>query len=150
MAKVEVIGQKEAEDLLAQLPIELRRTGLTAALRAGAQVVRRSIKQRAPVGDPKHHRSKKPLNQTIGLKVGNYQQQTFYVVVGAEYPAGAHSHLADQGHEIVVSRGPRKGHKLGIRSAKKEFMAPAIDSTRTQARQKTIDKLVDAIKKAGG
>jgi hypothetical protein len=70
--------------------------------------------------------------------------------VGAEYPAGAHSHLADQGHEIVVSRGPRKGHKLGIRSAKKEFMAPAIDSTRTQARQKTIDKLVDAIKKAGG
>ena len=51
----------------------------------------------------------KPLNETIGVEVRDYGIRQL-AVVGPMYPAGAHGHLVEDGHEIIArGEGKTKG-----------------------------------------
>lgn len=150
MKTVEVIGAKEAEALMDRLPKEMQGQKMIESMRASGNVVKREAKRRVPVGDERHNRGKKAFKDTIGVVVRHYSNGVFYMLVGAAYPAGAHSHLVEFGHDVVISRGPNKGRKVGVKAAAKEFMAPAIDSTKTETRQVFFSKLEQLVVKAGG
>lgn len=144
MAVVELLGQKEAEDLFAKLPAEIRSKKVISVFRGAGNIVRDQMQSRVPVGDVTHNKGKKALLSTIKTKVAHYSNGIF-LIVGAQYPAGAHAHLVESGHEIVVNRGPNKGKKTGLRAVAKPFIAPAIDSTRWQVREFIVRGLEKAI-----
>ena len=151
---VKVTQSIDMEQLLKQLPIELRVGALSKAVRAGGKVVIKRAKELVPRGDPTHKPDKKALKDTIGQVVRSYRNdRKWMAVVGPMYPAGAHGHLVEYGHDVKVNRGERKGRPPLTGSAKvpgKEFLAPAADQTETQQGKAVIQIIVDAIKDAGG
>lgn len=153
MASVEVQQTgPDLERLLKQLPITLRAKSLGQAARAAGGVVRTRARQLVPIGDPRHNPDAHPLKDTVKVVVRYYDNDRRAVaVVGPRYPQGAHGHLVEKGHKVVVSRGPRKGQRplSGSPYVKgKEFLAPAADQTKPQQQAAVVDKLQKLIKKA--
>ena len=151
----ELVTVKETADLekiLKELPIELRVKALRSAARAGGAVVRRAAQKLAPVGDPSHNPDAKPLSKSIGMVVESYKQDTVAVaIVGPQRPAGAHGHLIEGGHDVVVSRGERKGQQPLSGKNKvpgKEFMAPAVDGTLSKQDAAIIKSLGKSLEQA--
>lgn len=153
MAKVEVQQSgPELERLLKQLPIELRAKSLGQAARAGAGAVRTRARKLVPRGDTRHNPGAPSLHDTISVAVRYYDNDRRAVgVVGPKYPQGAHGHLVEDGHDVKVSRGPRKGQAPLSGTARvpgKEFLAPAVDQTKVQQKQAVVTKLQELIEKA--
>ena len=153
MAKVkETYSGPRLEKLLAKLPWDLRAKSLGQAARAGGSVVRNDARKRAPIGDQKHNPGATALKKTIAVTVRYYDNDRRAVaVVGPRYPQGAHGHLVEDGHDVIVSRGSRKGQKPLTGTARvegKEFLAPAADSTKSQQTAAVLKKLRQLIKKA--
>lgn len=146
---VELIGADEAEELMSKLPIEIRGKKMVAAMRSSGNIVKKEMKRRVPKGNPDHKPHLKALRDTLAVKVKQHDKG-IYMIAGAQYPAGAHTHLVEKGHEVVVNRGPNKGLRTGMFAAPKEFVAPAIDTTKTQARQVLLDRMEKIIMEAGG
>lgn len=154
MAESSVKESADLDAILAQLPIELRGNTLTKAVRAGGRVVVRKAKQLAPKGDPRHNPGKKALRDTITVITKKYQNgQIHMAVAGPSYPEGAHGHLVDQGHDVKVSRGERKGQAPLTGTARvegKDFFAPAVDTTKAEQEEAVVSKIVKDIQKHGG
>lgn len=110
-------------------------------VKAAGEVVAARARTLCPVGDPTHHPENKPLRDTIAVEVRDYGVRSL-AVVGPQYPAGAHGHLVEFGHDIVargestnVGKGRRSGAKSkgGLTSGRtqpKPFMRPAFDGTK--------------------
>lgn len=119
---------------LAKFDVDLREKVLKKALRATGAVVVKEAKRRCPKGDPAHKPGKRALRDTIGQQLRTYRNH-YVIVVGADWPEGAHAHLVEgykNPHWMVINRGPRKGERTRFRAAPKEFMAPAVDTTGNQ------------------
>lgn len=124
---VTVSESGDLDGLLARLPIEVRRVSLKKAMRAAASVVVRRAKQ--PVARPGYPGDKadlKPLRDTIGAVVRDYEEYVV-AVVGPQHPAGAHGHLVEYGHEEVLW-----GVRTGRRVPPHPFLRPAADGTRAE------------------
>ena len=153
MAGVVTTEQGSLNDFLTQLPIRLRQKVLRQAVRRGARPVRTRARQLVPVGDTSHNPDSPPLKATISVKVKSYQNdQVAVALVGPRYPQGAHGHLIEGGHDVVVSVGERKGQAPLAGTARvegKEFMAPASDQTKDLQQQAIVEHLRRAIKEFG-
>lgn len=156
--RTEIKEDGNVEALLERLPIELRTTALTKAVRAAGKVVAERARQLCPPpGYPGDKPGLKPLRDTIGVQVRYYEREqdaAVVAVVGPEYPAGAHGHLVEFGHRIVgnaqLSEGSsqgeaaaglfspaeylRRAHRAGGEVAPQPFLRPAADETEAEQR----------------
>lgn len=141
-AQVKIAIPPETDKLLGQIPIELRSKTLKKALRKAGQVVAREARRLAPKpGYPGDKPGKKPLKNTIRVKIADYGQ-TQAAFVGPSYPDGAHGHLVEYGHDKVLW-----GERTGEYVRGKPFMRPSADSTEAQQREAIIGTLKAEINK---
>lgn len=138
MSSVSITVNESAnfDKLLAEVPILIREQGLKKALGKTLRVVRDKAKQLAPVGRARTGRKadKKHLRATITSAIRDYGAVKVGVV-GAAYPAGAHAHLVEFGHDVV-----RNGKVVG-RAAPRPFMRPAVEQTKTEQHAAFVNEL---------
>ena len=106
------------------------------AVKAAGEVVAARAKQLCPRGDAADKPDAKPLADTIAVEVRDYDQRAL-AVIGPQYPAGAHGHLVENGHEIVT----RDGRRTGRRARPKPFVRPAFDETQ-DAQQAAMESVI--------
>lgn len=97
----DVLQQIDKE--LAKLSIIQRSPVLKRGLRAAGAIVKKRYRDLIP--PPGYAGDKpglKPLRQTVSDKFIEYPSGRLVEVVGAAYPAGAHAHLLEEGHEKVL------------------------------------------------
>ncbi len=149
MAKVVTEQKGSVGQFIEKVDIMLRSKTLRQAARRGARPIRKRARQLVPVGDPNHKPDNPSLKSTIAIKVKSYQGDRIAVALtGPRYPQGSHGHLIEGGHEVKVSRGPRKGQAPLTGSARvegKEFMAPAADQTKEEQQAAVISFLREAV-----
>lgn len=141
--QVKVGDTKRVERLLTKLPVELRTKALNQAVRAAGRIVANQAKQLCP--KPGYRGDKqglKPLRDTIGVVVRDYANGPA-AIVGPQYPAGAHGHLVEFGHDEVLW-----GQRTGRRVKPKPFLRPAADQTKSQQQAALIAKIKAGIDKA--
>lgn len=98
--------------------------GLSRALKkGGGVVVKRAIQLCPKPGYPGDDPIMKPLNQTIKAVVRTYEN-VIVLYAGPQYPAGAHGHLVEFGHWLVLH-----GQQVLFVKAK-PFLRPAADETK--------------------
>jgi len=122
--KVSIEGYKELEALLVQIEKEMREKALKASLKAGGTVLKTAAKRKCPRGDEAHAPDKKPLNETIGIVMRGAGDKQ-YAVVGPLYPAGAHGHLVEYGHDKILW-----GRRTSDRVPPHPFLRPAFDESK--------------------
>lgn len=131
-------------DLLSEIEPMDRLLGLTRALKEGGKVVVKRAKQLCPKpGYPGDDPTKKPLQETIGIEVRKYDH-SIVIVMGPEYPAGAHGHLIEFGHNHFLF-GVATGNFLPAQP----FMRPAADETKEEQDSAITSSLESSIAKAG-
>lgn len=144
----------DMEKILSQIPIEMRGKALKSAVTEAGKLVIKRAKQYVPRGDKRHKPELKPLWKTLGQNIKAYNNDALWMaIVGPKRPGGAHGHLIEGGHDVVVNRGPRKGKSPLTGSARvegKEFMAPAVDQTLKAQDKIVMATLRKAITDAGG
>lgn len=158
----------KADALLGRLPILVRGSELSKALtKGGSVVVRRARQLVTPPGYPGDKPDKKPLRDTISTVIRQYKNGMFVLVIGPQYPAGAHGHLVEFGHRIAsggtltpLANRPRRTapkSKLPGRTGKgitvgivppHPFMEPAFQDTKDQIEPLIISALQKAVAKA--
>jgi hypothetical protein len=153
MAKVEVETKGPRIDkLLMQLPIKLRAKSLKKAATEGGKAVLKRARQLVPVGDERHNPGAPALRKTLKQVVRGYDNdRRFVAVVGSTYPQGAHGHLVEEGHKVVVSRGERKGQAPLSGTAHvpgKKFLSTAADLTKVEQDNAVIGRLQELIAEA--
>lgn len=127
-----------------------RGPALKDAMSASLDPPLQRVKQLCPKGGPRigTKSGKKHLADTYKKKVIQYDDGTVVGLVGAEYPAGAHSHNVEFGHDIVsggkkAREGRRAPDKVGAvvgRAAPRPHVRPAAEQT--QSEQKTAFETV--------
>jgi len=141
-------GGWEIDKTLAELPMKMRKRALRSALTKAGNLIKKRARQLVPrsKGAAKSYRKsrgKKPLYQTIGTKIRTYPKSNggdvFLSVIGPEYPAGAHGHLVEFGHEIVGHKP--KQVKTGRRSREIPFMQPAFEDMKGQVQRELETKV---------
>lgn len=149
---VKITESVDFEKLLERLPIELRGKKLLKAVRAGGRVVARAMDKGAPVEAPNlRNPDGVQLKDTHTVKGIVFKNGSALAIVGAEYPIGAHSHLQEDGHEVVVSRGSRAGMAPLSGSAfvpGKQYMTKAIAATESKVNAAVTGSLERDIAKA--
>lgn len=142
--KVSASGGDELETFLSQIDRTLRGTGAKKALRAAGQVVRKSARSKvSKPGYPGDKADKESLYDSIKVVVRDYGE-TFVTVVGPTWPAGAHGHLVEFGHQLVAW-----GHKTDKRVAPYPFLRPAADQT-TGEQQATLVAVLQTFMPSAG
>lgn len=149
---VRITESVDMDSLLADIEIMVRHKAVKKAIKAACHVVAREYRRRIPRGDPGHNPGKKPLHKTVRTRVRDYGHVTLGIV-GTEWPEGAHAHLIEDGHKVVVSRGTRKGQsplsgKTTVEG--KRPLAAAIDTTMAAQDHAVIKSLQEDIKASGG
>ena len=117
---VTVQGDTELLRTFEGLTGSLQRQVIRPAVQAGATVLAKEIRRRAPVGPTRNlKRSVSSRAWTLPAKgiIGR--------VVGPAYPRGAHGHLVEFGHAMVTHAGATVGQ---VRP--RPFMRPAMDASR--------------------
>lgn len=116
MADIKVFGlnPKGLDSLLAQVEASLRTKAMDKAIRAAAKLVLKEVRPTiTKKGYPGDKPGKKDLRTSMGVKVKSYRGGVIkWAGVGARThkPWKAfHSHLYEKGHDMIVSRGERKG-----------------------------------------
>lgn len=123
------------------LPGMERYLGLTTAFRRAGQVVAKRARALCPPPGYKEDKpGLKPLRDTIGVVVRHYPN-VLVVLVGPQYPSGAHGHLVEYGHWLV-----RKNKKTGARKVirwveARPFMRPAVDETKAEQQEAIVNQL---------
>lgn len=141
MAQVELAGYDELLRELDKAEKTLGHEVRREAAKAAGEVVAARARQLCPVGDPAHEPDKKPLRDTIAVEIRDYGQRTL-AVIGPQYPAGAHGHLLEYGHE-GVAWGKPTGRRVGPRP----FMRPAFDETKSEQQSAMEGVVADALRK---
>ncbi len=134
--EVKIEWPDEANTLLEEFPTTSRMLGLKKGFRAAAEIVQKRAKELCPApGYPGDKPGLKPLRDTIGIAVREYSH-ALVVLVGPQYPAGAHGHLVEFGHNMVLW-GERTDEKV----PPKPFMRPAAFETRELQTQAIVGVL---------
>lgn len=122
--RTELSGLDEADALLGKVALAMRGPALKTAMRKSLKPGVARAKQLCPKGGPRVGKKagKKHLADTITSAVRDYGE-VIVGVAGAAYPAGAHAHLVEFGHDVV-----RDGKVVG-RAAPHPFMRPAVEQT---------------------
>jgi hypothetical protein len=131
-------------DLLKQIDPTDRLLGLKHALKAAGTIVVKRAQDLCPKpGYPGDDPTKKPLRDSIGMEVRVYDH-AIVIVIGPEYPAGAHGHLIEFGHYHVMF-----GVVTGDFLPAQPFMRPAADETKSEQDAAITSVLESRIAKAG-
>lgn len=136
---------RRLDRVLSQIAIELRARELEKATRKGGNVIARAMRRKAPKpGYPGDKPDLKPLKNTIGVVIRRYGRRFVRLVamIGPQYPAGAHGHLVEFGHEEVLF-----GERTGRRVPPHPFARPAFDESRQKAMNEIIRALIRFIRK---
>lgn len=134
------------DDFMAKLErtdVMLRRRGLRTAVNAAAKIAAKAIRQKAPAPG---YKGDKPNKMSLKDSIGHVARSTnsgAIAFAGPVYPAGAHAHLVEYGHAMVVSRGPRKGQAVGT-VAPHPFVRPAAEESR-EAQRKAMFAALDRL-----
>lgn len=147
VATLELTGWEELTRQLDRIDDRLTKRAKLEAVKAAGEVVARRAKQLCPRGDPADKPDEKPLRDTIDVEVRDYDQRAL-AVIGPQYPAGAHGHLVEYGHDIVT----RDGRLIGRRAQPKPFVRPAFDETKeeqTAAMQAVVNRTLAELDTAG-
>jgi hypothetical protein len=123
--------------ILQDLDKRVRKEAVTVGLQNASAIVVNEAKAHVPKpGYPFDKPGKKPLRDTIGFEVRDYPSGTFVAVIGAQYPAGAHAHLVESGHEIWLPSPPYKVGADTVATGKRTkpvpFMERAADNTQSR------------------
>lgn len=148
--QIDIVETKNTEELLSQMPLELREKHLRSAVRKAGNIVAKEARRRCPKpGYPGDNPTKTPLNRTITTKTRVYPK-TVTAFVGPKRPHGAHGHLVEYGFsqkwvkmrdsELKVKR------KYPKQTRAKPFMRPAAHSTIQQQKQAIVDYLKSKLK----
>lgn len=161
-------GLDEIESQLARIPMKMRERAMARGFERGGKIIAERAKQLRPKGGPRtgvkrHH---KHLRDTIGVVVRHYGYGVWLTVVGPQHPAGAHGHLVEHGHRMVVggsvkplpgsqrvsaptARGGRTGKGRVVGHVQPyPFLAPAAAETAQQVEQMVIATVTEAVEKA--
>ena len=127
------------QSILAAVDKEFRLKALQDAIKAASQIVIKDAKSRCPKGQQRTGKKsgKKHLRDTITRVFRDYGDKKMDVV-GPAYPAGAHGHLVEYGHEEVLF-----GKRTGRRVPPKPFMRPAVDATKQAQHSAIVRVLTD-------
>ena len=141
--RIEITGYDELIKALDRIDDALSGKVKRQMVKAAAEVVARRARELCPVGDPADKPDLKPLRDTIGIEVRDYGPRAL-AVVGPEYPAGAHGHLVELGHEEVLF-----GVRTGRRVPPHPFMRPAFDETQAEQLAAMEAVVVGALRELG-
>lgn len=141
--KIKLTSTAHTDALLRRLPLVARDIYLTKGLRKVGTLIKNEAKKRCPKGGPRTGKKagKKHLRDTIRSEVRDYGRVKV-LVVGPEYPAGAHGHLVEFGHREFLF-----GRETGRRVPPKPFMRPAVDLTKSEQMQILDETLRAGIEK---
>lgn len=141
--QVKVDWPDEATTILQDIKSTDRYLGLKDGLRKGGKIVVKRAKELCPKpGYPGDKPDLIPLENTIGMEVRGYNY-TIMVICGPRYPAGAHGHLVEFGHQMVLWGDRIEGGFVEPHP----FMRPAADETKSQQESAIVDHLRDVLKK---
>lgn len=92
-----------------------------------------------PSGEPYQDKDgPKPLGQTIKTKLVNYAGGLIKVaIIGYEWPAGAHGHIVETGHDMVVGGKKKSGGRVVGHVEPAEYMVTVVAKGRS-----TFDSIV--------
>lgn len=151
---VELQGLQELQAALLELPAKIGKNILRSSVNAGASVIRKEAKQKAPVytgetqaGHPPPGTLKRSVIQKFIREQSNDFQSTFYVTVrkGKKY--------RDQGKSKNLSQDAYYAYFVEYGTAKmsaKPFMRPAFEAKKEEALKAMIDKLSERIEQEVG
>ena len=152
--KVEIEGLKELQAALLELPKKTAKNALRSAVNAGASVIRKDARKRAPVytgpvsaGHPPPGTLKRSVIQKYIRELSNDFQTTFYVTVrkGKKY--------REQGKKGNLSQDAFYAYFVEYGTAKmtaKPFLRPAFEATKDEALQAMMAKLKERIEQEAG
>lgn len=145
-AQVKITETANTVGLLKQLPLAVRRVYMHRAIARACRIVVKRAKRLVPVGQARTGKKsgKKHLGDTIAFVVRRYagREEKSVGVVGPQYPAGAHGHLVEHGHEEVLF-----GRRTGRRVPPSPFMRPAVDQTQSEQLAALDNELMAGIEK---
>lgn len=150
-AQVILTEDRQVDEMLALLPQAVREKYLIKGLRKEGNRIKRIARQLCPRGavtgttrrlsqrSRARRGNAKPLRDTIGVVVRDYGG-VLVMLVGPQYPAGAHAHLVEYGHAAVLW-----GEKTSGRVPPKPFMRPAITEVERERGQGITDEIVRGV-----
>lgn len=142
--KIDQATFREADKLLEQIERDVRGPAIGAALREVGKKVNQKTRAVLPKKGytrytrPKHLRyddkeEPKPLNQTLAVKTENYAGGAIKVaIIGYAYPAGAHGHLVEMGHDLVKGGSKKKGGVVIGHVEPAEYMVRVVEETKAE------------------
>lgn len=152
MSKIEINFDKAAFDkidnALAAIETNVRGPAINKGLRAiGAHVKNKTQAILPKAGYTRYTRTKgepyqdksgyKPLEKTIKTKIVGNQGVIRVAVIGYEWPAGAHGHLVEMGHDMVVGGSKERGGRTVGKVAPAEYMVKVVAAERS-----TFDSII--------
>lgn len=149
----------EADKLLAKIEREVRGPAVTAALRSVGRGVIQKTRAVLPKAGyhrftrPKHlpyddKEEPKPLEKTMVVKIVNYADGAIKVaIIGYAWPAGAHGHLVEQGHDLVKGGSKKSGGVVIGHVEPAEYMIRVVEETRSQQNSDLLSGIRKALNK---
>lgn len=140
---IQITETGSTDAMLGRIEIAMRGKALVTATRAALKPVVRVAKQLVRKGGPRTGKKagKKHLADTITSAVRDYGEVKVGVA-GAAYPAGAHAHLLEYGHDVV-----RDGKVVG-RAPPYPWLRPAAEQTKGEQTTAFVDSLTKSAAEA--
>lgn len=118
-------GYEELLKQLDRIDDQLTKRTTVRIVQAAAAIVAERAKELCPVGDDDGDENKH-LRDTIAVEIRHYEEGRVLAVIGPQAPAGAHGHLVEYGHKLIV-HGKPAGQVAGH-----PFLRPAFDETQNE------------------
>ena len=138
----DTVAMNRIDAALSAIETNLRGQAVDRGLRAIGSHVRQKTQAVLPKpGYARYTRTKheeyrdkdgpKPLEQTIKTKIVGTPGIVRVAIIGYEWPAGAHGHLVESGHDMVVGGKKRSGGTVVGHVAPAEYMVRIVASERS-------------------
>ena len=102
---------------LQQIQYFERGKALKSAMRGVGNVVKKQTLTKLPMpGYPGDKEGLKPLRKTARVRVIQYSSGRVVTIFGYAYPAGAHGHLLEEGHDMQPHKSSRPRKKVPTKS----------------------------------
>lgn len=125
---------EEIDKLLGEVEIEVRQSLLSRSLRSGLTITRRVAKAILPKpGYPGDKPGLAPLRDAVQIKVKTYPSGIVVGMIGYRWPEGAHGHLPEDGHRIVI-----RGVDTGKISEAKKYLAKSVEQTEVEVNSHVV------------
>ena len=143
--ELDTAAMNNIDSALAAIETNLRGKAISNGLRDIGKHVARQTKASLPKkGYTRYTRTKgekykdksepKPLGDTVKTKLIDYADGVIKVaIIGYEWPAGAHGHLVELGHEMVVGGKKSSGGRVVGKVEPTEHMVTVVESAKSVA-----------------